>query len=307
LRASASSTQYSRLWHALSDVAHHGGRAADDLAVAMRIFAIPLVIVTGSRQRGQLAGILPDIGAICALFETCGALGATRNFGISNALVSEEMLAAVTPCEVYRWRAATGSARPELAPSPIAIDLPGEKVHLRFLVGAGVTGPGEASFAETGANIGAWGLPLGRELAKQLARPGVEMLVMPRPPLDLLRAPHAGRSAALEAALNLAVSNAVRRFRTASGEPVAVLSAHDDPEIRLSLSSALDDATVAGFRWPLDPLDDIDAIVALMAGLLADCRVDDLRFVAEVLPSRDERRQWFLRVHDAPAQAAHRQ
>ncbi len=123
---------------------------------------------------------------------------------------------------------------------------------------------------------------------------------MPRPPLDLLRATYAGRTAALEAALNLSVSNAVRRFRSASGEPVVVLSAHDEPEIRLSLSSIFDEGAIAGFRWPLHPLDDIGAIVRVMITLLDDCRLDDVRFVSAVLPSRNEQGQVrFLRAQDA--------
>ena len=179
----------------------------------------------------------------------------------------------------------------------------GEKVHLRFLIGAGVVGTSEASFIETGANIGAWGMQLGRVVAAQLAHPGVEILAMPRPPLDLLRATYAGQTAALEAALNLSVSNAVRRFRSAAGEPVVVLSAHDEPEIRLSLSSLFDEGAIAGFRWPLHPLDDIAAIVRVMMTLLGDCRVDDVRLVAEVLPSRDQQgRVRFLRAQDADAQ-----
>jgi hypothetical protein len=307
LLAAPSTAEYARLWHSLCNIAHRVGRAAGEAGLTVRIFAIPLVIVTGSRRPAQLTGVLPDVEAIRALFERLGALGATRNFGLSNGLVSEETLAAVTPCEVYDWTAATGNPRRELPPSPVAIDLPGERVHLRFLIGAGVMAPSDASFVETGANIGAWGLQLGRELASQLAQPDVEILAMPRAPVDLLRAAYLGRTATLEAALNLSVSNAVRRFRTASGDPVAVMSAHDDPEIRLSFSSLIDEAASAGFRWPLHPLDDIEAIVRLMTGLFDDCRIDDVRFVTDVLPSRTEQGQIrFLRARDALAQAAAR-
>jgi hypothetical protein len=144
-----------------------------------------------------------------------------------------------------------------------------------------------------------------RVLAAQLAQPGVEVLPLARPPLDLLRAGHAGRVAQLDAAFNLFVSNAVRRFRTAAGDPVAVISVHDDAEIRVSFSSRFDDALAEGFRWPLDPLDDIDRIAGSVASLLAECRVTDVHFAATALPALNAQGQvWFVSARDIAVRGA---
>ena len=164
------------------------------------------------------------------------------------------------------------------------MDKPGEQVHLRFLVGPGIAPAIEPALTQTASNIGAWGMPLMRLLTTQLAQAGAEILPMARPPADLLRAAHAGRTAQLETACNLFASNAVRRFRSASGDPVAIISAHDNGELRLTLSQPFDDQMVEGFRWPLHPLDDIVAIMASMTELLDQCRFGRVEIVSRVLP-----------------------
>jgi hypothetical protein len=300
LRAASSRADYVRLWQAVSDVAHHAGDTGEPAVVA-RIFALPLVIVTGSRRAASVPGVLPDIAAVRTLFEQHCALGRTRNFGLSNALCSSETLDRVTPGEVYVWASATGGAPRDLAPSDIMLEEPGEKVHLRFLVGAGITPAAEPSFVETSSNIGAWGMPLTRLLAVQLGQPGIEVLPLARPPLDLLRAAHAGRVAQLEAAFNLFASNAVRHFRAGTGDPVAVIGTHDDAELRVSLSSPFDDTTVEGFRWPLHPLDDIGQITGSIVELLGECRVSDVQFVGRILPALNAQGQVrFVSARDLP-------
>ncbi len=300
LQAAPSPAAYARLWQAICDAAHHAGSKTLETAVVARIFALPLVIITGSRTRASIPGVIPDIIAVRTLLERHGALGRTRNFGLSNSLCSFETIEQVKPGEIYAWTAAAEGARRELAPDAIEITEPGEMVHLRFLVGAGITPAAEPSFVETASNIGAWGMALTRELAAQLGQSGIEVLPLARAPLDLLRAGHAGRLAQLETAFSLFASNAVRRFRSATGDPVAVISAHDQGEIRVSFSSLFDDAMVEGFRWPLHPLDSIDSIIGAIASLLEECRVTDVRCAPALLPSLNAHGQiWYVTVRDA--------
>ena len=77
------------------------------------------------------------------------------------------------------------------------------------------------------------------------------------------------------------------------GEPVAVISAHRAPdaplggELRLSLSSPFEPREAEGFRCPLDPLDRVADVAAMLAGVLRECRVGDVRTLAGVHPDRD--------------------
>lgn len=265
-------------------------RVRCDIGIAL--FAIPLLIVAGARNRTVVPGALPEVGKVSALLEQHGAIGVTRNFGLGNALSGAEALDALSPSAL--WRAAADSSQRELLaalePEPITVAGGREQVHLRFITGAGLTPRHLPSFLESASNIGTWGMALTKELARQLAQPGLEILPIPRPPQTLLTATHSGRRAQLEAALSLFLGNTLRRFRMAVGDPEAVLSAHrlDDGagELRLSLSTPLDDSLFEGFAWPLQPQDDVAEVSQLIQATLAECRVTNLTMLDRVLPDR---------------------
>jgi hypothetical protein len=286
LAEAPSAAAYRALWETLCGIAERP-EGTDASTAVTRYFALPIVLVAGARAAVEVAGVLPDVAVVQTLLETRGAVGPTRNFGLSNALVAPETLAAVSPLDVYR-AVRGGQPLPEFGPAPVVTARAGEAVHLRYLVGAGIAPAAAPSFVETAANIGTWGMPLAQLLAKQLAQPGVELLALPRPPVSLLAAPHAGQRAQLEAAFNLFVSNELRRFRRAVGDPVVVVSAHQigkgGAEVRITLSTPFDESLTAGFRWPLDPLDDLADIAAIIGALFAECRVSDVRAVPRVLP-----------------------
>ncbi len=260
--------------------------------VGLRFFAIPLVIVAGSRKPCTVSGALPEVHVLRALLEQYGAVGVTRNFGLGNALVRAEALDALSPSAL--WRAAGDPSQPPpldtLRPDPIQVAGSREQVHLRFITGAGLTPQHLPSFLESASNIGTWGMAMTKELARQLAQQSLEILAMPRPPQPLLTAAHAGRRAQLDAALSLFLGNTLRKFRMAVGDPEAVLSAHrldsGAGELRLSLSTPLDDSLFEGFCWPLQPQDEVADVTQLMQNTLADCRVSHVTVLNQVLPER---------------------
>ncbi|HTP94703.1 MAG TPA: hypothetical protein VMK05_02535, partial [Burkholderiales bacterium] len=217
-------------------------------------------------------------------------LGPTRNFGLANVLCAPETLEAIAPSAVLHWAQpdALHPAPKQIAPGAIGVAKGSEQAHLRFLVGAGIAPADAPSLFETAANIGAWGKPLAQCLGRQLAQPGLQLLALPRPPQNLLAARHAGRFAQLEVAMQLFVSNAVRTIRRSSGDPVAIVAAHDNGDLRVTLSSPFDVGVVEGFRWPLHPLDDLADIERRMLRLLDECRVGDVRVIEAAMPDRDE-------------------
>ncbi len=287
--------------------------AAEDVSanpdtICARVFALPLLIVAGARARAMVPGVLPDAGAVSLLLAEKGVLGATRNFGLCASLVPLDAVDRVTPAHVRDWTAGGIDAVPrDFVGAPIAVDPGREQVHLRFLIGAGITPAGAPSFLETASNIGAWGMPLTQLLARALRTPGVDLLPMPRPPLALLRAGHAGRSAQLAAAFDLFLSNALRRFRMAVGEPTAVVSAHALPdgggELRVSLHTVLDASLLEGYAWPLHPLDDVSRIAGEIAAALQQCRVHDVRWFDSVLPDELPRGMRFFAAGADPRAA----
>jgi hypothetical protein len=281
---------YRHLWESVCATAERAADAGGTLRT--RLFALPLILVTAATKPVIISAIVPGIAELTTLLEQHGAIGATRTFGLSNALCPLEALEGLKPSAVYRWSAdwAPGASPREILPQEIMVEPGREQVHLRFLVGAGITSRDAPSFLDAAATIGAWGLPLTRALARQLAQPGLNLLPLPRPPVSLMQAARAGRCAQLELASNLFVSNTVRQFRATVGDPTVLISAHwiegGAGEIRISMSSVFDDTLLEGFRWPLHPLDDLNQIVTALSELLHDCRVTDVRAVEPVLPGR---------------------
>lgn len=302
---------YRSFWDLTCLAAEGGDLERDPADLAVQLFAIPIVLITGARAGSVIPGTLGDGAAVRALLEHHGAVGATRNFGLSNALCGVETLERLKPSCVFRWsREWSPRSERELPPEDVRVNPGREQVHLRFLPGAGVVSGGAPSFLESASNISAWGMALTHELVRQLAQPAVQLIAIPRPPVTLLRAAHAGRCAELEAAFSLFVGNTVRQFRATVGDPAVVVSAHrhadGGAELRVSMSSVMDDTLLEGFRWPLHPLDDFSAICDSITAMLRDCRLQDVLLIGKLQPDRLVSGGLFLRAADFLPAAATR-
>lgn len=279
LAAAASRDVYVRVWHALCAAVE---RPSPDEALGARVFAIPWVIVCGATQTATLPCVIPDIAGITGILEANGVFGASRNLGLSNALVAIEALEALSASAIVEWSRTPGTR--DMPPAPITLERGAEEVHVRFLLGAAIAPAHLPDIVETGANIGQWGTAALRAMAAQLATPEVQVLPMPRPPAGVYTAAYGGRRAGIEAAFNLFMSNAVRRFRMVTGDPAVTLSAHAGGELRVTLTTTLDDSLVEGFRWPLHPADDLDQVERTILAMVEECRLPEPQYVAGVLP-----------------------
>lgn len=303
-----SADTYRHLWRILARSERDGKLGG---ASVVRLFAIPVVVVAalepGATKARELPGVAADVAALTALLVEHGALAGNRTVALSPALVDATAvdlarlpsLLATAALEAPAGAAASSaahsvsrlSAQPDLVPAPIAVTGPMESVHLRFLVGTALAAPGADLFGR--GEAGRWAMPFAQRLGAALAAPGVVVLPMPRAPQPLVEALWHGRMAQREVSAQLFASNALRDLRARVGEPVAVISVHrgsagDAPaEVRLSISSPLEPRDAQGLRCPLWPLDRPDDVVAMLATLLADCRVSDVRRMSGVHPDRD--------------------
>ena len=289
------------LWRA-ADAAWRDGATSGAPGLAVTVFALPLVIVTGvetNGSKGALPGVLDHPAKLAAILGEFGALAGNRTIAFADALVATEAIDIARLPEIRTWRhlpdaLAPGSALPAraLAPAPLVFHPAHEEVHLRFLVGTAIAKPGADLLADAG--VGKWGLPFTKELTSQIASGVASVLALPRPPRRLLPAVSEGRAAQREVSAQIFASNAIRRFRATVGEPTAVISAHrasDAPgggELRLSLSSPFEPRAAEGFRCPLYTLDRVGDVATMLVELLRDCRVTDIRTLAGVHADRAE-------------------
>jgi hypothetical protein len=277
--ATGSHAQYVRMWSGLCVAVE---KPSAEEAVAARVFAIPWIIVCAGQAPATVACVLADAGALARVLEQHGVFGASRNLGLSNALCAIDAIESLAPSQVLSgWHDARLRDMP---PAAIHVSRGVEEVHVRFLLGAAISPLAAPDVVETGANVGAWGTPALRAMAAQLATPNVQLLPLPRPPAGLYTAAYAGRRAGLEAAFNLFMSNTVRRFRSALGDPSVTVSSHASGEVRVTLWSPLEDAMTEGFRWPLHPADDLHEIDRAITSMIRECRLADADVRADVLP-----------------------
>jgi len=269
--------------------------------LAVTVFAVPLVVVAGvlaANADTTLRGVLEAPQRLADILTEHRALAGNRSFALAAALCSADAIDLARLPELFAWQRlpdgphfGVALRRRALAPAPLALVAGREGVHLRFLVGSAVAKPGVDLLVDSA--VGAWGLPLSREVSRQLAVPGASVLALPRAPNRPLPAVWQGRMAQREVGAQIFASNAIRRLRASVGEPTAVISAHraaDAPqggELRLSLSSPFDSRDAEGFRCPLHPLDRVGDVVTMLTNLLADCRVTDIRVLPGVHADRD--------------------
>jgi hypothetical protein len=284
-----------KLWRTVDEII---SARPDSDAIAITLFALPVVIVAGVREGTEpllVHGVLRDTAPVVAALRAQRLLGGNDTFAISAGLVPAASLAITT---LPRWQAlrrigkrlddAQGDASGLLSPSSLRVPTGAETVHLRFLIGSAVA----AASVDVLATAGATDVALTRALVDQLAVAGASLLPLPRPPQSLLRARHDGLVAQREVSAQLFASNAIRSMRASSGEPTAVISAHraaDAPgggELRLSLSSPFDARDAEGFRCPVYSIEAVTTPLRMLVDLLRDCRVQDVRFVAGVHPDR---------------------
>lgn len=287
LAGAPSPSLYRHLWRLLARRERAG---APDPAQPVRLFALPVIVVAARERAGGDALVLPcslpDAGAVAALLREHGALAGNRTLALAGVLAGADALDFAHLPGLLAWRSLAADAR-QLAPLPIEVTA-SEGVHVRFLVGTALAAAQADLFRD--ADTGKWGVPLARLLSDALAAPGASVLALPRPPLPLVEAAWQGRVAQREVSAQVFASNAIRKLRAAAGEPSAVISVHDagdNGEVRLSLSSPFDERSAEGFRAPLWPLDRVDDVAAMLASLLADCRVADVRRKPGVHPDRD--------------------
>jgi len=305
---------YRHMWRLLAERERAG---APDPSLLVRLFALPVIIVAGCEEPSSaptaLTAIVADVRTHAALLREHGALAGNETLVLGNALVAAAALDLAQLPGLLASRALPEAMSPPraLAPAPIHVAASAEGVHLRFLVGVALAAPGADLFRD--ATVGKWGLPLAQALSRSLAAPGISVLALPRAPQPLVTAVQQGRIARREVGAQLFASNAIRKLRAATGEPTAVISVHrlDQPagegEVRLSLSSRFDPRLAEGFRCPLLPGDRVDDVVHMLASLLAECRIADVRIHAGIHADRDPAtgRTLLFKAEGAPPAAVH--
>ncbi len=287
---------YQELWQALRD--------AVEMPVGRRaiVFAIPLVLVAGSRGEATLPDHIADVDGLNALLVNHGVFAAGAEVFLSGKLLHPDSVVGISPAQLYRFsRQLQDAARGvPLALAPSAVTCKEEGVFLRYLTGVAIQPEGADVPVDLSGKIGAWGVPLMKFIGEALHTEGVTLFPIPRAPLPLMQAMVEGQFARLDVALQVFASSLIRRLRDADERPVAVMAAHEGGELRFTLSAASGSSKREGFIWPLSPLDNVALIEARFVELMRECQVDDIRVLSTLQDDSRDGMPLFLCAQDLP-------
>ncbi|MBM2883112.1 hypothetical protein [Chromobacterium amazonense] len=273
---------YQIVWDALRQAVEETGGAR------ALVFALPLVLVAGSREQAELPGAIADVEGLNALLRQHGVFAADGDAALSGVLLHPDSLVGLDALSLYRMARQGEAARDGLPAQAAPVTVKEEGVFLRYLIGVAVQREGEPCPVRLGGSVGAWGMPLMKFLGEQLQTDGVTLFPIARPPLPAMQALVAGNHARFEVALQVFASSQIRRLRELDKEPVAIVSAHENGELHFTVSAKGDERNWEGFVWPLASLDNVKLIEENFRELMSECRVRDVHVLPELQPeSRD--------------------
>lgn len=298
LQLAPDQTAYKTLWNTTLDVLETP--AVGRHAV---VFALPLVLAAGSKSPAKLPETV-DADALLAILKQHGVVRADAEIFLSGRLLHQETLGSVSFSQLYRLGQELTAADEVLAELvPTAVPVMEEGVFVRYLVGVALQDAGAPAAIKLGGAMGEWGMPLMQALAEQLKTPGVTLFPIPLVPNVVPEALRQGAAMRYEVNLQMWASNIIKRLREGGVTIVAVAAAHENGELRFTVSSPGDDKNWAGYVWPLAPLDSVERIAENFRMLMGECQIEDVRLVPDVQPDRVNDVPFLITCNDAQAQA----
>ncbi|WP_246210760.1 hypothetical protein [Vogesella oryzae] len=290
---------YQILWDALRDAAERPGSGRHAV-----IFAVPVVLVIGSKNKVTLPDRIGDVDRLNAIFREHGVFAPGAEVFLSGKLLHPDSVVGISSSQIYRYtrQLADAASGLPLALPAAAITAKDEGVFLRYLIGVAMRDDGAEPPVKLGGSVGAWGVPLMKFLGEELKTDGVTLFPIPRVPMPLMQAIVAANQARLEVALQVFASTQIRKLRDQGEEPVAVVSAHDNGELHFTISAAGNAKDWGGFVWPLAAQDVVGQIETTFRILMLECQVNDVRVVPQVQPEQQDGIPLFFTADDWPAQ-----
>ncbi|MBH5329579.1 conjugal transfer protein [Eikenella sp. S3360] len=287
LSMAPSDATYRALWQAMEQVLQP--KTAEECGW----IALPVVLVAGCNQAVSLPASLDTaaLNAKLAGFETTRHLMHTMWLP---ALFTAEQISQV---KLEQWFAAKQSrtaakafAAAHAGAAEIAIPA-GQSVHVVYALGYGAP---EASGKLGQAALPLmqyWqerlaALPLMQYWQERLAAPGLTLFANPLDPAAPLSAIVSGSQMRQRMALDVFAANAIRAVRLQSPRVGVAVAALEGGQIAFSFSAADSSYGLVPqiFRWQLSPADTVDGVVQNFLDLMAECRVEHIRLLHDVLP-----------------------
>lgn len=292
-----------------------------DVNSSTHLFAIPIILVAGSKSQTKLPGKI-DSDELNNFFKERQLFNPAFECYISGKLIDPKAIAAIVPSQLCYWARSIKSAKLWLPISVegSSVEVVNEGVFLRFLVGVGtsisesasdklsnndamntnnsvsVTDAG-VSNNEHGCRVGCINfnainddfMGLMQLIHAQLQTDGVTLFPIPFIPVTLSEAFAAGMFYRTEIALQVAVSNVVRKIREHGLTPIAKVGSSDEAiKIVITPKEAQENSNLSNTAldnntnmplcetslWNMTRFDDFDRVMLIINNLLYDVGVE---------------------------------
>lgn len=232
-----------------------------------QIFAIPLVLVLGSKTKTKIKSVLPT-AELNNFLHDAEIFGANSDAFVSGKLIEPATIAVIKPSQLYYWVRNSQQAQLWLPidVEPQDLEVLNEGVFLRFLVGVSINSTVNNDKFKQHA------MQLMHLIQENLQTDGVTMFAIPFAPVSLSEASAIGNEKRTEIALQVALSNIVKKIRIVGAAPLAKLeSTVDAIQITLYCDERPDLREIS--LWNLSRFADFNAVMATIMELLQDMQV----------------------------------
>ncbi|XZG69020.1 DUF2863 family protein [Chitinibacteraceae bacterium HSL-7] len=295
-----SQDSHQRLWDVLSQELSEAPEACERW---LTLFAIPVILVAGTRNQVALKAELDDVAPVLDAMRAAGVIATDAEVTLSPALISPVDMAALSLTDQQRARATCDVATLAARLPASSVTVKDEGVFVRYLIGAATETAGADAAIRLGSDVGSWGIKVAEAINAQLAVDGLTLFAIPRGVQNWLAAQETGRITQLETRLQVSASNALRSIRGKGRTPAVVIAAHEPGEVRVTFTAREDAERWEAFVWPLGPLDRTEGVRHYAENLLAECQVDDIQVIDTVQPDLDvDGLPYFVTAHKVAPQ-----
>lgn len=276
LQFAPSQEAYKTLWHALCDVLT---QLPDGRQTAV-VFALPVILVVGSKETTTLSGTLTDTTSMLATLQRHGLIAEGAVCHLFPELLHPESLAAISMPDLYRYAETIDDVELGLPFERLPAPVPAkdEAVFVRYVLGIAMQPVGAPPVLRPQSH-GAWAMEVMQQLKTQLHHPQVTLFPIPIQPQVLPEALRQGAAFRLEVNMQVFASGIIRKLREHNLPIVAIASAHEGGELRFTISTPGEAKHMAAYAWPLAALDSVPHIVENFSALMKECQVSDVRLI----------------------------
>ncbi|MCP1660380.1 conjugal transfer protein [Neisseria perflava] len=250
-------------------------------------FAMPLVLVAGCNQAQNLPLPVPA-AALSACLEQHPHLRPLNRATWLPFLLPSTTVSSIKAGEWFQAKQNAQAAADFAAQfTPSELNLPdGQSVHVVFALGYGNA---EIRTA-LNQNLQKAGLPLMQVWQEALSAAGVTLFVNPLSPATPLHALTEGSHTRQRMAMDVFSTNAIRAIRLQSPRVGVVAAAQQGGKILFGFNATDSAFELAPqiFTWTFSPTDHVGTVQQNFLDLMAECRVEHIYLLRDVLPENAE-------------------